>query len=204
MTTPDTPPGRETSILILAGGRGSRMQGKDKGLVELAGKPCIEHVLARLGTQTPILISANRNLEQYRRYGFPVIVDSLPEFPGPLAGFVSALDMIGSRYLLTVPVDAPFLCPHYAQRMKSAIEHAGTTAAVAEYNGRMEPVFSILRHDTGGSIRDYLQAGGRSVSNWLTAAGARRVDFADCPEQFINLNEPADLQRAERHMGWPA
>ena len=200
MTPADPYHDQETSILILAGGRGLRMRGRDKGLIKLAGKPCIEHLLERLDTQAPILISANRNLDDYRRYGHQVITDFVDGFQGPLAGFISALDAMTSRYLLSVPVDAPLLCPHYAVRMKSAMKNADIPAAVAEYNGRMEPVFSRLRYNTGESIRRYLRAGKRSVRGWLTSMGARHVDFTDCPEQFINLNEPGDLQQLERHI----
>lgn len=193
---------QHTSILVLAGGRGSRMAGKDKGLLPLAGKPCIEYVLAALDIQTdsPVLISANRNREQYRRYGFPVIEDSLPDYPGPLAGFLSALTLIRSRYLLTLPVDAPFLCPDYVSRMHSGIQNLSTRAAVAEYNGQMEPVFSILRRDTRTALQDFLHAGKRSVCEWLTDINARPVDFSDYPQQFINLNTPEDLRRAERRL----
>lgn len=200
MTAPDPPQNHETSILILAGGRGSRMHGRDKGLMELAGKPCIEHLLARLDRKDPILISANRNLDEYRRYGHPVITDFMDGFPGPLAGFVSALDVMDSHYLLTVPVDAPLLCRQYAPRMKSIMQNTEPTVAVAEYNGRMEPVFSIVRHDSGDAIRSYLRAGGRSVRDCLDNMGAWHIDFTDCPQQFINLNKPGDVQRLEQYM----
>jgi molybdopterin-guanine dinucleotide biosynthesis protein A len=203
MTLPKPPEDQEISILILAGGRGSRMNGRDKGLMELAGKPCIEHLLARLDKRSPILISANRHLNQYRRYGYPVIRDFMAGFPGPLAGFVSALDIMNGHYLLTVPVDAPLLCRQYSARMNSAMKNTDSTAVVAEYNGRMEPVFSLLRRDSADTIRSYLQAGGRSVGDCLANMGAQHVDFTDCPQQFINLNEPGDVQRLEQQLTNP-
>jgi molybdopterin-guanine dinucleotide biosynthesis protein A len=188
----------EITILILAGGRGSRMGGCDKGLIPLLGKPILDHLLARLRVPSRrILISANRNLAAYARYGSPVIQDTLGGFAGPLAGVVAGLRACKTAYMLTVPVDAPLLSPDYLTRMKRSLEQSERPVCVAEFEGQLEPVFCLAERGTVGDLESYLAAGHRSVHGWLEQVAARRVDFSDVPEQFINLNRTSDQLRLE-------
>jgi len=197
LSIPDT----EISALILAGGRGSRMGGIDKGLISIAGKPTIEHVLQRLRPQLGnILISANRNLDRYARYNYPVIEDKLGEFPGPLAGIAAGLHVCNTKYLLCLPVDAPLLGEQYAARMKTSLEKSGGRACVAEFNGKPEPVFCLLHKHHEHSLLEYLGQGKRSVHAWLQEIGAHSVDFSDCPDQFININLEQDQHKLEARL----
>ena len=78
--------------LIFAGGRGSRMGNVDKGLQALQGEPMIRHTLKRLLPQVGhLMINANRNIEDYRAFGYPVYQDELEGFAGPLAGLQTGL-----------------------------------------------------------------------------------------------------------------
>lgn len=96
------------AAVILAGGQGRRMGGADKGLLDYRGRPLVEWVLDALAPQVAeILISANRNLDRYARYGRRVLPDALPDFPGPLAGVLAALDAVDTEWLLAVPCDTP-------------------------------------------------------------------------------------------------
>ncbi|GMQ83589.1 MAG: molybdenum cofactor guanylyltransferase [Gammaproteobacteria bacterium] len=191
-------PTTEISALVLAGGRGNRMGGMDKGLISIAGKPAIEHVLQRLRPQLEtILISANRNLERYARYGYPVIEDTLSEFPGPLAGIAAGLHACNTKYLLCMPVDAPLLGDQYVVRMKTCLEKTGGPACVAEFNGKPEPVFCLLHKCHEQTLLEYLGQGKRSVQVWLKKIGAHVVDFNDSPDQFININLEQDQQKLE-------
>jgi len=197
ISIPDT----EISALILAGGRGSRMGGIDKGLISIAGKPAIEHVLQRLRPQLEtILISANRNLDRYARYEHPVIEDTLGEFPGPLAGIAAGLHASATKYLLCLPVDAPLLGEQYVARMKTALEKTGGRACVAEFNGKPEPVFCLLHKSHEQTLLEYLGQGKRSVQVWLEEIGAQAVDFSDWPDQFININLEQDQHKLEARL----
>lgn len=199
MTTPV--PNSNITALILAGGRGTRMDGQDKGQIAIAGRPAIEHLLERIGYQCQhILISANRNLERYRSYGYRVVTDGIPGFAGPLAGIAAGLAMCDSDYLLILPVDAPLLSKHYLERMHKGITGSGKPACVAAFNGRMEPVFCLLNRSLATSLNGFLAAGGRAAHEWLSLIDAQVVDFSDCPEQFINLNRAEDCQALERHL----
>jgi len=197
ISIPDT----EISALILAGGRGSRMGGIDKGLVSIAGKPAIEHLLQRLCPQLEtIMISANRNIERYTRYGYPVVEDTLSGYPGPLAGIAAGLRACDTDYLLCMPVDAPLLGEQYVERMKTCMEKTAGRACVAEFNNKPEPVFCLLQKRHERDLADYLGRGQRSVQAWLKEIDAHAVDFTDSPDQFININLEQDQHRLEARL----
>ena len=107
--------------LILAGGRGSRMGGVDKGLQNFRGQSLAQQTLVRLQQQSlppqDILINANRNLAAYQSLGVPVWPDSLDGFAGPLAGFLTGLEHCQTPLLLTVPCDSPLFPLDLVQRL---------------------------------------------------------------------------------------
>jgi molybdopterin-guanine dinucleotide biosynthesis protein A len=192
----------EITVLILAGGRGSRMGGRDKGLISIRGKPALDHLLARIGLQSRhILISANRNFEHYARYGYPVVRDTVAGFAGPLAGVLAGFSASSSAFLLTLPVDAPLVSPDYLERMTRCLQQSDKPACVAECQGQLEPVFCLAEHGTARALESYLAAGHRSVQGWLERIGATRADFSDVPQQFINLNRAGDQRRLEALLG---
>lgn len=191
---------RQESVtgLVLAGGQARRMGGIDKGLVEIAGRPMIEHVLEALRLQVgTVMINANRNLEAYRRYGYPVVPDALGGFLGPLAGTLTALERIDTEYLLTVPCDSPLLAPDLAQRMAAAAAVDGAEVTVAHDGERQQPVFLLLRRDLAGSLRAFLAAGERKIDRWFAGHRLAEADLADRAASFVNVNDPAERGRVE-------
>src|SRR5690554_1498719 len=82
-----SPPVASVCGIILAGGRSSRMNPAgapphSKARIELAGEPLLAHVVSRLRPQVAtLLISANRELDWFRRFAAPVVVDLLPDHP---------------------------------------------------------------------------------------------------------------------------
>lgn len=184
--------------VILAGGRGTRMGGADKGWIEFAGEPLVTHVLRRLQPQVnEILISANRNIEEYARFGHRVIADDRTvtneDFPGPLAGVLSALTHARNEFVLIVPCDAPQLPLDLAQRLLTALQKNGTRAAYAHDGQRPQPTFALLHTDLRSGLGNALHSGTRKMETWLTGIGACLVDFSDCPQAFVNINAPDDL-----------
>ncbi len=187
--------------VILAGGKGSRMDGADKGLLEISGTTFLAAIARILEPQvSSLVISANRNLSAYKKYGYPVITDSLDGYPGPLGGILSAMDHCDTELLLTVPCDAPLLAADYATRMYRAMINAKTDACVAHDGTRMQPVYSLLHRKHVELLRNYLETGNRGVQRWIKSLTPASVDFSDHPEQFYNLNTPADQKTLEEFM----
>lgn len=184
--------------LVLAGGQARRMGGIDKGLLEVAGRPMIEHVLEGIRPQVgALLINANRNLEAYRRYGYAVLGDEVEGFLGPLAGVLTGLRAVRSEYLLTVPCDSPLVAPDLAARMYSAAATAGADLAVAHDGERQQPVFLLLRRDLTRSLESFLAAGGRKIDRWFAGHQVAEADLSGHRESFFNVNDEAQREQAE-------
>lgn len=183
---------------ILAGGRGRRMGGADKGLVRLHGRPLVEHVIERLAPQVGrFVISANRNGDVYADYGFPVVADIVSGYRGPLAGMLSVLHAAATPFVLCVPCDAPVLPADLAARLATGLIEARADACVVSCDGRMQPVFALLRCTLAGHLQEYLRRGGCAVGAWLQQEGAVLVDFSDAIAAFANVNTEEDRKRLE-------
>jgi molybdopterin-guanine dinucleotide biosynthesis protein A len=184
--------------LVLAGGRATRMGGVDKGLLTLAGKAMAWHVVQALRPQvSDLFINANRNLEQYRELGHPVVTDLMGDFPGPLAGMASGMRVAKTPYLLTAPCDSPFVPADLAERLHSALAGKNAEISVAGNQGRLEPVFALLDCRLLPSLLEYLNSGGRKIDRWYAQHRMAAVDFSDNPRAFLNLNTPEELAAVE-------
>lgn len=182
------------TAIILSGGLATRMGGIDKGLVELDGKPLVQHVIERLSKQTEeILINANREIAQYQRFGYPVLQDETADFIGPLAGFSLGLQQARHEYLLTVPCDSPLIPVDLSQRLLAALTSQNADIAVATSEGDAHPVFSLCKRNVLPSLTAYLAQGGRKVSAWQKQQAYIEVDFSDQAEAFVNLNTLHEL-----------
>jgi len=181
------------TAVILSGGMARRMGGQDKGLIELNGRPMIEYVIDALKPQVDsIVINANRNLEQYRRYGYPVVEDITGDYFGPLAGMASGLQACSSDRILTVPCDSPFVPPVLADKLNAALFEQGADLSVANDSERMQPVFAMLRRHLLPSLLAYLDGGGRKIDTWYAEHQMALADLSDWPDAFININTPED------------
>lgn len=202
----------DITALILAGGRGSRMGGVDKGLQNFMGLPLALHTLTRLqisGGVGHIMINANRNLAAYESFGVPVWPDVLADYAGPLAGFLTGLERCETPYLLTVPCDTPLLPLDLAQRLAAALEAEDADIAMAaapeagkddQMQVRTQPVFCLLRTELLESLVRFTQDGGRKIDAWTALHPTAVVAFdapGDDPQAFFNANTLAELQQLE-------
>lgn len=193
--------------LILAGGRGSRMGGVDKGLQLFRGRPLAEHALERLRPQVgALLINANRHAQVYQAWGAPVLADEMPQaFAGPLAGFLSGLQACSTPWLCTVPCDTPLFPSDLVARLAAAAEHQDADIAMAcalEEDGqwRAQPVFCLLKASLAHSLQDFMQAGGRKIDAWTARHRCALVRFdqsGDATDAFLNANTLEELRRLE-------
>lgn len=187
--------------VILAGGRGTRMGGVDKGLVLLQQQPLVQHVINRLAPQVDeIIINANRGIAQYQTLGLTVLQDDLPDFAGPLAGVHLGLTHSKYDYVLTVPCDSPRLPVDLAQRLMQALIENSADAAVARRDGNTHPVFCLCKKTVLASLDHYLAQGGRKVSAWQKSLAYTEVDFTDSSDAFINLNTIEELSILEAQL----
>jgi molybdenum cofactor guanylyltransferase len=187
--------------VVLAGGRGSRMGGEDKGLVVLNAQPMVEHVIARLRPQVgEILISANRNQERYAALGYRVIADLLGGYQGPLAGMASAMQTATTPYIATVPCDSPLFGMDLVDRLATALIRDDADVAVAHDGERTHPVFLLLKRSLLPSLLAFLDAGERKIDLWFARHCVALADFHDCPEAFINVNDAQEHRALETRL----
>ena len=185
--------------LVLAGGRGSRMGGVDKGLQPFQGRPLVQHALQRLRPQVgALMINANRNVDAYESLGVPVWPDVQADFPGPLAGFLAGLDHCTTTWLQTVPCDSPCFPADLVARLAAACERSGALLAMpaTREDGQLQlqPVFCLMHTRLRDSLAAFLQAGQRKIDRWTAAQGCQVVEFDDAAA-FFNANTLQDLQQ---------
>lgn len=180
--------------VILAGGQARRMKGQDKGLLEFNGQPLIKHTLATLHAQVDdIVINANRNIEQYQQFTYPVLQDDLADFQGPLAGMLSAMQSVNTDYILTVPCDCPSISKQLRQRMMEALLINQADISVAFDGERIQPVFSLIPCHLKDDLELYLSNGDRKIDLWFEKHKLALVDFSDQKDTFVNFNYPEDI-----------
>lgn len=179
--------------LVLAGGQGRRMGGIDKGLALLQGRPLVAHVVERLLPQVDrVLVSANRNLEQYAAFG-TVVSDRVADFAGPLAGLDAGLHACPTPLLVTVPCDAPFLPADLVARLAAARAAVDADIAVARTGTQVHPVFALVSTRVRAQLADFLARGERKAQAWTATLSMVEVPFDDAPDAFTNLNTRAEL-----------
>ncbi len=178
--------------LILCGGAGSRLGGKDKGLVSFHGKPLVDIAIERLSPQvSEILISANRNISAYQQRGFEVLKDAEfqddgPNYEGPLAGILQGLRTSKHPWLAVIPCDCPMFPLDLVQRLCALSAKTQRASFVAGHQS-----FSLLPQSSHTHLAQALQHGKRKLSDWLLSIGGEAVEFDDAG--FKNLNTPQDF-----------
>ena len=192
---------QEITGLILAGGRGMRMGGVDKGLQTLQGKPMILHVIQRLQPQVDrIMINANQNLDRYREFNFPVCADEKNDYAGPLAGMQAGLIHCDTAYMLTAPCDTPMLPTDLVTQLATALEKSTADIAVANTKQhdriQRQPVFCLMKKTVLTDLTAALERGVRKVDLWLAEKNVVDVVFDD-ETAFANINTLEELNHIQ-------
>ena len=176
--------------LVLAGGRGQRMGGVDKGLQMLNGRPLVAHVLERLSPQVgPVMISANRHLDEYAAFGLPVLTDAEEDFKGPLAGLLAGLGAVQTDWLVCSPCDTPHLPLDLVARLLAGRGAAQIVLPKSE-DGRLQPLFALMHRSMQVSLAEAIAGGQRRVTDWMLGQNHCVVDL---PGDFRNVNSLSDL-----------
>lgn len=179
------------SILLLAGGRGQRMGGQDKGLVEWHGKPLIAwpHRIARPLTDD-LLVSCNRNHQRYAAFADRVVSDNEPDFPGPLAGIRAGLAAARHHWLMTVPCDAPLIDGALLAALYEAARAEPNIPVMVRRGEQWEPLFCVIPISLACAIEEAWRAGERSNRKILLTLQARALELANNDPRLANLNSP--------------
>ena len=192
--------------VILAGGRATRMGGGDKGLHALGPAKIIDHVIARLSPQCAgLALSANGDPTRFDEFGLPVLPDSIPGYPGPLAGILAGMDWasrMGAETIVTAAADTPFFPTDLVARLiKQKGPQGLCLAASPDQDGvvRRHPTFGLwpvaLRHD----LRAALHQGVRKIMAWSDLHDAGQALFlSEGVDPFFNINTPEDMNTAQR------
>jgi len=187
----------KVSGLVLAGGLARRMNHQDKGLIKLNGRPLVSYAISALAPLVDeLLISANRNQDNYREFGYRVIDDGNDRFDGPLAGILAALKIVRNSTLLIIPCDSPLIETKHLQRLLSNLTD-DVDITVAFDGNRLHPVFLGLKTHLTNDLENYLQSGERKLQTWLSRHALYEVDFSDRPEIFTNINTEEELKALE-------
>jgi molybdopterin-guanine dinucleotide biosynthesis protein A len=184
--------------VILAGGQGTRMGGKDKGLLTLNGDYLVNHVARGLSSCESLIINANRSISQYEDQGYTVVKDldiaDVGPSAGPLLGILTALETCTTPWVLISPCDTPNLPHNYFQRMTQVASEKMKFAVVAHDGHRQQNLHLLLNTNLADNLKMFLLAGKRKTYQWLDSIGVVDADFSGTPQAFYNLNTPQDME----------
>lgn len=187
--------------LILAGGQSRRMQALgavDKGLLTLEGLSFAGHAAKRLGPYCQkLFVSANAHQADYAAWG-EVVGDGEYEAQGPLAGMLAVMRRSQADYIVTLPVDSPFVSDQVISILVEQAKQSPATTVHYACAAQTHPLCAILRTDLAPSLDEYLAQGQRRVQSWYAAIQAKALHFGEAAEaEFLNVNTPEDWQQAQ-------
>ena len=196
----------DTIGVILAGGLARRMGGGDKAMREIAGRTILQRVIDRVGPQcSGLILNANGDPARFDSFGLPVVPDDVPDFAGPLAGILAALDWTAQHrpetpWVVSAAADCPFLPRDLVARFQAVRREEESQLCVARSDGQTHPVIGLwsvnLRHDLRKAL---VEEDCRKIDRWTARHALATVDWPTLPvDPFFNANTPHDLAAAER------
>ncbi|WP_332767591.1 molybdenum cofactor guanylyltransferase MobA [Pseudomonas koreensis] len=189
MTINTLPP--PCSILLLAGGRGQRMGGQDKGLVEWLGEPMIAHLQRKVRALTDdLIISCNRNRERYTAFADQLVADDEGDFPGPLAGIRAGLKAARHTHLLVLPCDVPRIDAALLQSMRETAQLNSEKPLMLRHGEHWEPLLCVIPLSLSAAFEEAWNAGERSPGRVMRSLGATALQCPDNDPRLANLNTP--------------
>lgn len=176
------------SVLLLSGGRGQRLDGRDKGLVAWRGRPLIAWLHERVRPLTDdLIISCNRNAERYAQWADRLVHDDSPGYPGPLAGIRAGLAVARHEQVLILPCDAPLVDDALIAELLGAACERPVMVRQGEF---WEPLFCVLPRTVLPVLEAGWQAGERSPQRILHTLKPVAVSCPNGDPRLANLNTP--------------
>ena len=196
--------------VILAGGKGRRMGGKEKALVPLLDRPLLSYVLESISGQVaPIALNINTSLDKFNKFGYQIIEDPIKGHLGPLAGILASLNWahtLNHKWVLTLPCDTPFLPKNIVEEMiKVKSNDLSLDLVIARSKGYNHPVIALWKSELKSKLRIALEEGVRKIDLFTANLKIGYVDFDSRKniqfDPFTNLNSPLDLIHAQQILG---
>ncbi|MEB0047160.1 MULTISPECIES: molybdenum cofactor guanylyltransferase MobA [unclassified Pseudomonas] len=179
------------SILLLAGGRGQRMGGQDKGLLEWRGEPLIAHLYRKTrALSDDLIISCNRNQERYAPYADQLVVDDDVDFPGPLAGIRAGLKAARHAQLLVLPCDVPQVDTALLNNMRDTARQHPDRPLMLRHGDHWEPLLCVIPVTLRAMFEKAWDEGERSPGRIMRQLGATALPCPDNDPRLANLNTP--------------
>lgn len=179
------------SVLLLAGGRGQRMGGQDKGLVQWLGEPMIAHLQRKVRAMTDdLIISCNRNRERYAPFADQLVADDEGDFPGPLAGIRAGLKAARHSHLLVLPCDVPRIDTALLQNMRETAQLNSEKPLMLRHGEHWEPLLCVIPLSLSAAFEEAWNAGERSPGRVMRSLGATALQCPDNDPRLANLNTP--------------
>jgi molybdopterin-guanine dinucleotide biosynthesis protein A len=192
---------------VLAGGSSSRF-GDDKGVVKLAGKPLIGHVVdavRSIADETIVVTSSAERVTKYKQLVpkcVKFVVDT-QESKGPLIGALTGFTFASGKYALVVPFDTPFISREIVSLLFELC--VGRSAVIPRWpNGQIEPLHAVYQVKAAMVAAEAAVAEGRLDMRGMIER-MRGVRFLSTlviteidPElkSFFNINTRLDLKKA--------
>ncbi|RLI20458.1 hypothetical protein DRO54_06270 [Candidatus Bathyarchaeota archaeon] len=199
----------ENSVIILAGGKSARL-GMEKGLVKLAGKPLIIHVLNRIENVSDEIIVVVSSEAQKEAFGeiledkARLVVDKY-EVKSPLVGALTGFEVASGEKSLLLPCDTPFISRDVASFLLEVCKRKA--AAIPRWpDGKIEPLQAAYDTKMGfESAKEALEEGKLDLRSMISKLrGVRYISTLVIKEfdpkllTFFNINTPLDIKKAER------
>jgi molybdopterin-guanine dinucleotide biosynthesis protein A len=184
---------QDVTALILAGGEGRRMGGQDKGLINWQERPFIEYALDAIPAGiSRKLISCNRNIDQYQKYG-ETVQDNDARYEGPLAGIYAAMQVVCTPFILVLPCDSPLLPKDLYQHLASTLKASYADICYVDDGIQKQYLFALIRTSLEPSLKDYLASGNRQVHRWYKQHQFIEANLSEQQSAFRNVNRREDL-----------
>jgi len=182
------------SVLLLAGGRGQRMGGQDKGLIEWQGEPLIAHLQRKVRPLTDdLIISCNRNRERYAAFADQLVMDDEGDFPGPLAGIRAGLKAARHAHLLVSPCDVPRIDKALLEDMLTTANQQREKPLMLRHGAHWEPLLCVIPVALLPAFEAAWNAGERSPGRVMRSLDAVALQCPDNDPRLANLNTPGLL-----------
>ena len=184
----------DLSIAVLSGGKSSRMNYEDKGLIEFNGFSVLSRIIEISNKYSnDVFIIANNNLEEYKKLHPYLYSDILDNYQGPLSGIYTALSKSKNKYVIILPSDGPFVKEDYFEKFINY--ESDQHILVTKTGDQLQPVYARLESSLKENLRVFLETGERKIDKWYTACGYEEIFFEQNEEMFININSEDDIEK---------